>query len=115
VGAGPSADGGFDGTFQVTFGAGSGARTVTRMELRSSGGTWDTDPATTHWVLGAAASLDSALLNAGNGAVSFEVADGGVFYVFAADPNSAFAKGASFSFTVTLADTSVVTVSTTIP
>jgi len=115
VGAGPSPNGALDGTFQVTFEAGSGARTVTRIELRSSGGVWDTDPATPHWVLGASVSLDSALLNAANGAVSFGVADGGVFYVFASDPNAAFTPGTSFTLTVILADTSVATVSTTIP
>ena len=115
VGAGPSPNGALDGTFRVTFEAGSGARTVTRLELRSSGGTWDTDPATPHWVLGASVSLDSPLLNAANGAVSFGVADGGGFNVFASDPNSAFTPGASFSLTVILADTSVATVSTTIP
>ena len=76
---------------------------------------WDTDTATAHWALGATLGLDSALLNGGNGAVSFGVADGGVFYVFASDPNSAFTPGASFSLTVILADTSVATVSTTIP
>jgi len=115
VGAGPSPNGALDGTFRVTFEAGSGARTVTRLELRSSGGTWDTDPATPHWVLGASMSLDSPLLNAANGAVSFGVVDGGGFNVFASDPNSAFTPGASFSLTVILADTSVATVSTTIP
>src|SRR5439155_12995852 len=65
-----SADGALDGTFQVTIGAGSGARTVTRLELRqtaSGGGVWDTDPATANWALGATASLDAALLNAGTG------------------------------------------------
>src|SRR3989442_12736775 len=42
-----SADGALDGTFQVTLGAGSGARTVTRLELRQdsgSGGGWGTHP-----------------------------------------------------------------------
>jgi len=115
VGAGPSPNGALDGTFQVTFEAGSGARTVTRLELRSSGGVWDTDPATPHWVLGASVSLDSALLNAANGAVSFGVADGGVFHVFASYPNSAFTPGRSFTLTVIIADTSAATVSTTIP
>src|SRR5207249_8670541 len=76
-----SADSALDGTFRVTLGAGSGARTVTQLELRqtaSGGGVWDTDPATANWALGAAASLDAALLNAGTGTVSFTVADGGV-------------------------------------
>src|SRR5438477_25604 len=62
-----SADGALDGTFQVTLEAGSGARTVTRLELRqasASGGVWDTDPATAHWAVGAAARRDAALVNA---------------------------------------------------
>jgi len=114
-----SADGALDGTFQVTLGAGSGARTVTRLELRQNGGgggVWDTDPATANWALGAAASLDGALLNAGTGTVSFAVADGGVFFVFASDVSSSvFTPGTGFSLTVTLADGSVVMVPTTIP
>src|SRR5207249_6092708 len=46
-----SADGALDGSFRVTIQAGSGARTVTRLELRRTGGggVWDTDPATAHW------------------------------------------------------------------
>src|SRR5207245_8228468 len=62
-----SADGALDGSFRVTLGPGSAARTVTRLELRhpASGGTWDTDSATVPWALGTAASLDGALLNAG--------------------------------------------------
>jgi len=110
-----SPDGALDGTFQVTVGAGSGARTVTKLELRAStGGVWDTAGAT-NWALGAAASLDGALLNASNGAVSFGVTDGSVVYLFAADPSSAFTSGTSLSLIVTLADGSVATVPTTIP
>src|SRR3989442_10863047 len=100
-----SADGALDGTFQVTLGAGSGARTVTRLELRQNGGgggVWDTDPATANWALGAAASLDGALLNAGTGTVSFAVADGGVFFVFASDFSpTQFSSGASITLTPT--------------
>ena len=56
-----SADGALDGSFRVTVQAGSGARTVTRLELRrASGGVWDTDPATANWALGAGASLDES-------------------------------------------------------
>src|SRR5881296_3136413 len=114
-----TADGALDGTFQVTLQAGSGARTVTRLELSQAsagGGVWDTDPATANWALGAAASLDGALLNAGTGTVSFAVADGGGFFVFASDVSSSvFTPGMGFSLTVTLADGSVVMVPTTIP
>src|SRR5439155_24755634 len=46
-----SADGALDGSLRVTIQAGSGARTVTRLELRRTGGggVWDTDPATANW------------------------------------------------------------------
>src|SRR2546427_5044003 len=116
-----SADGALDGTFQVTLGTGSGARTVTRLELRQNGGgggVWDTDPATANWALGATASLDAALLNAGTGTVSFAVADGGVFFVFASDFSpTQFSSGASFTLTATFADGSsaVATVILTVP
>jgi Quinohemoprotein amine dehydrogenase, alpha subunit domain III len=121
VGAGSaafSADGALDATFQVSVAAGSGPRTVTRLELRrNAGGAWDTDAATAHWALGAAASLDGALLNAaGTGAVNFTVADGGTFLVFASDLNpSCFTPGTAFSLLVTLVDGSIVTLPTTLP
>src|SRR6058998_46050 len=55
-----SSDGALDGTFRVTVQPGSGARTVTRLELRrTAGGAWDTDSASPSWALGAAASLDT--------------------------------------------------------
>src|SRR3970282_2132617 len=74
-------DGALDGTFQVTLQAGSGARTVTHLELQRTGtaSIWDSDSATVYWALGAAVSLDSALLNASNGTVNFAVADGAAF------------------------------------
>jgi IPT/TIG domain len=122
VGSTPTAfapDGGLDGAFRVVVQGGIWPRTVTRVELRQTsggGGIWDTDPATTFWALGTTTSLDGALLNAGNGTVSFAIADGGAFYVFAADaPISAFTAGKSFSLTVNLADGTVATVSATIP
>src|SRR3989442_12051910 len=82
-------DGALDGTFRVTLQAGSGQRTVTGLELRRNGSidAWDANSATSPWALGAAATLDSALLNAGNGTVSFTVADGGTFQLFASDYN----------------------------
>ena len=65
----------------------------------------------------AAASLDSALLNAGNGTVNFALADGGAFLLVAPDVSpSLFIPGTSFSsVTGTFAGGSVVTVTTTIP
>src|SRR5947199_4635449 len=112
-----SADSAFDGSFRVTVQAGSGARTVTRLELRrASGGVWDTDPATANWALGASAGLDGALVNSGTGTVSFGVVDGAEFFGFASDFGpAAFTTGSGFSLTVTLADGSVATVQTTIP
>src|SRR5438094_9589679 len=74
------------------------------MRRPSGGGVWDTDPATANWALGASAGLDGALLNSGTGTVSFGVADGGAFFVFAADPSSVFTSGASFTLTANFAD-----------
>src|SRR5439155_176401 len=105
-----SADSALDGTFRVTLGAGSGARTVTRLELRqtaSGGGVWDTDPATANWALGATASLDGALLNAGTGTVRFAVADGGASFTLTAT----FADGSSAIATVTLTVPTIASVS----
>src|SRR5216117_1459649 len=110
-----SADSAFDGSFRVTVQAGSGARTVTRLELRSSGGVWDTDPATAHWALGAAGSLDGGLLNSGTGTVSFGVADGGTFFVFAADPSSVFTSGVSFTLTANFTDGTSASATLTLP
>src|SRR5206468_3620933 len=62
------------------------------------------DPATANWALGASAGLDGALLNSGTGTVSFGVADGGAFFVFAADPSSVFTSGVSFTLIANFAD-----------
>ena len=121
VGQGSAAfapDSALDGTFQVTVQPGSGARTVTHLELRRTGTTsiWDSNSATVYWALGAAASLDSALLNAANGTVSFPAADGVAFYLFASDVNpTLFTSGTSYTVTATFADGSVVPVTTTVP
>ena len=49
-----NADGAMDGTFTVTLSAGSGNRTVSRLDLaRSGSGNWDTQPNNGFWVLGA--------------------------------------------------------------
>jgi hypothetical protein len=111
-------DGILDGTFRVTVQPGSGQRTVTRLELRRNGSidTWDTDPATGAWALGAAAGLDTALLNAGNGTVNFVVADGGVFHVFASDYNpTPFYSGAAFTVTANFADGTSAVATVTLP
>src|SRR3989442_2068831 len=94
-------------TFPVLFRAGGGALTVTGLQLRRTGGggVWDTDPATAHWALGAAGSLDGALLNTGTGTVSFGVADGGAVFVFASDLNpTVFGSGAGFTLTANFGD-----------
>src|SRR5262249_30555378 len=111
-------DSALDGSFQVTFQAGSGPRTVTRLELRRTGSIdmWDTDAATGAWALGAASTLDSALLNGAGGAPSFAVADGGTFYIFASDYNpTPFQGGASFNITAYLADGTSANASVTLP
>ena len=111
-------DSALDATFQVTVQAGSGARTVTYLELRRTGTSsiWDTNSVSVYWALGAAASLDSALLNAANGTVNFAVADGDTFLLFASDTTpTPFTSGAGFTLIANFADGSVVTVTTTIP
>src|SRR5216117_1934756 len=111
-----SADGALDGNFRVTVQGGVWPRTVTRLELRSSGGVWDTDPATAHWALGASASLDGALLNAGTGTVSFGVADGGAFFAFASDLNpTVFNSGTGFTLTANFADGTSATATSILP
>src|SRR2546429_3679040 len=83
---GLGADGALDGTFTVTLSA-SGGRTITRLQLRSSApGSWDTDAATSSWLLGVAGTLDGVLLNdPATLAVNVAVADGGSFRLFAPD------------------------------
>jgi hypothetical protein len=55
-------DGVLDGTLTATLTG--GARTITRLDLRSStNGAWDTDGSTAAWAIGMATTLDSALLN----------------------------------------------------
>jgi hypothetical protein len=110
-------DGALDGTLTATLSA-SGGRTVTSLRLDSNApGVWDTTSATGYWVLGVAASLDGALLNApGTMAVNVPVADGGSFVVFAADYlNSEFQPGRTLTLTATFADGSTATATTTVP
>src|SRR4029450_9538305 len=111
-------DGALDGTFRVTVNGGIWPRPVTPLHPRRvpSGGIWDTDPATSYWALGATANLDGALLNAANGTVSFGVADGGSFYVFASDLNpTPFRGGAVFTLSANFADGTSATTTVTLP
>jgi Divergent InlB B-repeat domain len=93
-----------DGTFTLTLAPGSGARTVTRLELRrqKSSGVWDTVPTSASWILGVA-SRDGRLLNAASG-VNVRLAAGASVTLFAADMAGVFAPGSSFTITATFAD-----------
>jgi hypothetical protein len=114
---GQSPDGKLDGTFSVTLNAGSGIRTVTRLQLTNIlGGIWDTIGGDSYWLVGAAVGLDSVLLNAANDAVNFPVAEGGGFKIFAPDwQNLMFVPGVKFTLTANFADGSSASSSTTIP
>ena len=112
-----SADGQMDGTFTVTLSAGSGNRTVTRLDLARAGqGNWDTQPNNGFWVLGAASTLDAALFNAANGTVNFPLTAGSSFNIFASDFQGAmFVAGSSFTLTASFADGSTATANVGIP
>ena len=111
-----SADGAMDGTFTVTLSAGSGNRTVTRLDLARAGvGNWDTQPNNGFWVLGAASTLDAALFNAANGTVNFPLTAGSSFNIFASNFEGAmFVAGSSFTLTVSFADGSTATATASI-
>ena len=111
-----SADGAMDGTFTVTLSAGSGNRTVTRLDLARAGeGNWDTQPNNGFWVLGAASTLDAALFNAANGTVNFPLTAGSSFNIFASNFQGAmFVAGSSFTLTVSFADGSTATATASI-
>ena len=113
-----SADGQMDGTFTVTLSAGSGNRTVTRLDLARGvdQGNWDTQPNNGFWVLGAASTLDAALFNAANGTVNFPLTAGSSFNIFASDFQGAmFVSGSSFTLTASFADGSTATTNVSIP
>jgi subtilisin family serine protease len=112
-----SPDGQPDGVFTVSLAAGSGNRTVTRMQLNRAGpvGGWDTQAGDGLWTLGAANGLDSALLNASNDSVNFAVSAGSSFTIFAADyMGQMFISGSSFTLTVNFSDGSAASASTTV-
>ena len=110
-----SADGQMDGTFTVTLSAGSGNRTVTRLDLARAGeGNWDTQPNNGFWVLGAASTLDAALFNAANGTVNFPLTAGSSFNIFAPQGAFQFVAGSSFTVTASFADGSTATATASI-
>src|SRR5439155_24956711 len=90
----------------ATFENGCGASPEIRFfpPRRSSDLAWDTDSASPSWALGTAASLDGALLNAGNGSVNFAVADGSIFFLFASEFDPNFTPGSTIPVTATYAD-----------
>jgi hypothetical protein len=110
-------DGALDGTATATLTG--GARTVTQLVLEATGaasGRWDTIPSNGYWLVGAAAELDTALLNGANGTVSFAVADGGGFVVFATDWfGSKFVSGTMLTLTATFSDSTTAVAGVTIP
>ena len=116
-------DGHLDPTFTVSFSNDGSTRTVTSLRLESSaGGVWDTNAGTGFWTLGAATDVDAVLYNNGaNDGVSFTVAPGGSFNLFASDwflgapfPNGLFQPGSEFILTIGFSDGSTATASTTI-
>ena len=111
------ADGAMDATLSVVVQPGSGPRTVTRLELRNSaGGIWNTTT-DINWILGASSSLDGALYNSSTGSVKFSITDGSSFKLFAGDAASGtyFPVGSILTLTVSLSDSSIANVATTIP
>jgi subtilisin len=113
-----AADGQPDGTFKVTLAAGSGARTVTQLELwtLSGSGRWDTIPASSYWIVGAATGLDSSLHNTANGTVNFATGEEQSFYLFAPDVTpSLFGAGVQVRLRARFADGSTTTTDTTVP
>src|SRR5437667_331015 len=100
-----SADGALDGNFRVTVQGGVWPRTVTRLELRSSGGVWDTDPATAHWALGASEIGRAPVRTPGTSPVRMPVSAGGDLFAFASDLNPTVCNsGTGFALTANFAD-----------
>jgi hypothetical protein len=109
-------DGVADGVLTATLSA-SGGRTVTGLALQSSGpGAWDTDGGTQSWALGVATALDGPLLNnPATAAVSFPIADGGTFVLFASDFGGIeFVPGATLTLTATFSDGTTTSAATTV-
>ena len=114
---GRGVDGAPDGTFTVTLAA-AGGRTLTRLALQSDApGSWDTDVATSTWLLGVATSLDGPLINDPvTMAVNFAVPDGGSFQLFAADwTGIEFLPGTTLTVTAVFSDGTSTTASVAVP
>jgi N-acetylneuraminic acid mutarotase len=101
-----NADGQLDGVFNVSLNPGSGTRTITKLHLTNTpGGAWNTQGGDGFWTLGVATGFDAGLLNAANDAVNFLVPQGDSFKIFASDfQNLEYAKGTTFTLTVTFSD-----------
>src|SRR6266850_1362275 len=111
------ADTELDATFTATLSA-AGGRTITHLQLQSSApGTWDTQATTPAWVLGVASTLDGGLVNDPTTmAVNLPVADGGSFYLFAADyVDIEFISGVTLTVTALFSDGSSATGVMTVP
>jgi hypothetical protein len=108
-------DGALDGTFTVQL-QGSIGRTVTSVKLEGPAPElWDTEAATSSWLLGVATSMDGALINNGTTmGVSFTLAGGGSFVVFASE-SGGFSPGRAFKVTARFSDGTTASASTTIP
>jgi len=113
-----AADGAADATMTLSL-SGVGSRTVTALQLQNgAGGTWDTTAPNAAWVLGVAASLDSALMNnATTMAINASVAEGGSLRLFASDygGGQGFAAGRTLTVTVAFSDGSSVQAVATVP
>ena len=116
-------DGAMDGTLTVTLNS-SGGRTVTGLKLDSYQPnnpspvvTWDTDIKSTYFVLGASTGLEDPLLNDhATAAVSFFVAEGDSFVLFASDlQNMEFQSGNTLVLLASFSDTSTESVNVMIP
>jgi Bacterial Ig domain/Divergent InlB B-repeat domain len=118
-GSAPAPDGVLDGTFTLTLAPGSGARTISRLELRRHNSpdawpdVWDTVPSSAFWTLGVARSPDGQLLNGGSG-INVPLAAGASLTLFAADVEGLFAPGSSFTITASFADASTASANTTV-
>lgn len=99
------ADGSGDGTFTLSFAPDIGSRTIVGMTLtRSDGGTWDTNPSTSMWVIGVADSLDGTLQNNPQGGLSIPINSDSTLKLFTSDNSGLFEPGAPFKLTVLFSD-----------